>query len=59
MRLTSSYTFPDVDAFALRVPYAALRAQRPVNVELPDTGSVADKTGHAIELGGDCVLLWL
>lgn len=47
--LTSPDTLPYLDAACFRVPYAALGAKGPVDVELPDAGDVADEAGH------DCV----
>jgi len=44
--LTSSDTFPDVYTFSLRIPNTALRVEIPVDVDFPDSGGVADYSGH-------------
>ena len=45
-RLTGTNAFPDIDTFALWVPDSTLGAGGPVDVELPDAGSVTDETRH-------------
>lgn len=46
MRLTSSSALPNLYSSALGIPCPALGAQRPVDVCLPDEGSVTDETRH-------------
>jgi hypothetical protein len=46
MGRTGSDALPDIDAFCLWVPDAALRAGGPDDVELPDAGSIADESRH-------------
>lgn len=43
-----SDALPDIDAFALCVPDCTLGADGPVDVGLPDAGSVADEAGHGV-----------
>ena len=47
MRLTSSNALTYLYSSALGIPCPALGAQRPVDVCLPDAGSVADQTRHS------------
>jgi hypothetical protein len=44
--LTSSNALPDIDAFSFWIPNATLCVEIPVDVDLPDPGSVADYGGH-------------
>jgi len=46
MGRTGTNTFPDINTSSFRVPNAALREQIPVDVELPDTRSIADDGRH-------------
>ena len=44
--LTRANALPNVHTFAFGIPYAALGALRPLQVELPDAGNIADESRH-------------
>lgn len=53
--MVSSNALPNIDTFALWIPHPALCVHGPVEIELPDTSGIADKTWHGgwLDVVGD------
>lgn len=45
-RHTRSNALPNVDTFALWIPYPALCVYGPIEIELPDTSGITDQSWH-------------